>query len=203
MGFPEPDLTYLGDLEGSLPPSTHLDVARGYLGAYRPTADRQADFRRRIMAFVDEHPEDAHRRTCREGHLTASGLVVDASLSRVLLLHHRKLDRWLQPGGHCDGDAELAGVALREATEESGMEGLRVAPRIIDLDVHEIPPYGDVPAHLHFDCRFVVVAPADAEPKVSDEHHALAYLPWDEALERAGDESVRRLIRVVRGIAIR
>jgi len=133
-----------------------------------------------------------------EPYALISGLVVDETLSRVLLLHHRKLDRWLQPGGHCDGDAELAGVALKEASEESGMDGLRVVPRIVDLDIHEIPPYGDVPAHLHLDSRFVVVAPADAEPVVSDESHDLAYLPWDAAIERADDASARRLVRVVR-----
>ena len=178
--------------------TSDLDVARGYLLRYQPRDEEQADFQARILAFLDEHPADAHLRSCLVGHLTASSLVVNEDLSRILLLHHRKLDRWLQPGGHCDGDAELAGVALREASEESGMDGLRVVPRIVDLDIHEIPEYRDVPAHLHLDSRFLVVAPATAKPAVSDESHDLAYLSWDEAIERADDESARRLIRVVR-----
>lgn len=185
-------------LISDLPSTPDLDVARTYLRAYQSTDDEQADFHRHILDFIDEHPDDAHRRSCLVGHLTASCLVVDEDFERVLLLHHRKLDRWLQPGGHCDGDAELAGVALREASEESGMDGLRVVPRIVDLDIHEIPQYRDVPAHLHLDSRFVVVAPRDAEPVVSDEHHELAYLPWDAAIERADDASARRLIQVVR-----
>lgn len=187
-------------LVSDLQPTPDLDIAREYLRAYRPSDAAQAEFQRRILAFLDEHPNDAHRRSCLVGHLTASSLVIDADHRRVLLLHHRKLDRWLQPGGHCDGDAELAGVALKEASEESGMGGLGVVPRIVDLDIHEIPPYGEVPAHLHLDSRFVVVAPDGAEPEVSDESHDLAYLPWDAALARADDASARRLIRVVRSM---
>lgn len=183
-----------------LPPTPNLAVARAYLRAYRPADDEQIDFHRRILDFLDEHPDDAHRRSCLVGHLTASSLVVDEDFQRVLLLHHRKLDRWLQPGGHCDGDAELAGVALKEASEESGMDGLLVVPHIVDLDIHEIPQYRDVPAHLHLDSRFVVIAPRDAEPVVSEESHDLAYLPWDEAIERADDASARRLIRVARAM---
>lgn len=190
----------LQSLVAGLAPTPDLDVARRYILAYEPEDPDQQRARGEILAFLDEHPENAHLRSCLVGHLTASALVVDEGFERVLLLHHRKLGRWLQPGGHCDGDAQLAGVALREASEESGMDGLRVVPRIVDLDIHEIPPYQGVPAHLHLDSRFVVVAPRGAEPTANEESHELAFLPWDAALERADDASAERLIRVVRAI---
>ena len=83
-----------------------LSRARATLEAYAPRDEEQARFRTDLIAWIDEHPEDAHRRSCLEGHLTASVLLVDHTRERVLLHHHRKLDRWLQFGGHCDGDGE-------------------------------------------------------------------------------------------------
>jgi 8-oxo-dGTP pyrophosphatase MutT (NUDIX family) len=132
-----------------------------------------------------------------EGHLTASALVVDAAGERALLTHHKKLGRWLQLGGHCDGDANLAAVALRECEEESGIAGLRVLPEPIDLDIHPIPARPGEPVHLHYDTRFVVVAPPGAREVVGDESHALRWFETRELASIATDESVRRLFELV------
>lgn len=148
-----------------------------------------------MLAFLDEHPHDAHLRSCLPGHLTASAIVVDAKGERVLLTHHKKLGRWLQLGGHCDGDADLAAVALREATEESGIEGLEIDPVPIDLDIHTIPARKGEPEHLHLDTRFLVRAPVDAQARASDESDELRWFEPAEALAIDTDESVRRLIR--------
>ena len=99
-----------------------------------------------VRQFVRVHP-DCFERSCREGHITASAWIVSADHRAALLTHHRKLDRWLQLGGHCDGEADVAAVALREAREESGLVDLRFAyagdaPVPVDLDVHPIPPRG-------------------------------------------------------------
>src|SRR5688572_10916647 len=102
-----------------------------------------------MLSFLQEHPLDAHLRSCAPGHFTASALVVDAPGERGLLTHHKKLDRWLQLGGHCDGDSNFAAVALREAQEESGIEGLSIDPRPLDLDIHTIPARTGDPEHLH------------------------------------------------------
>lgn len=144
-----------------LAPSTDLAAVVAILGrvdeGVGPDAGRWRD---QMVRFAEAH-RDALVRSCAAGHFTGSAFVVDAAAEHALLLFHTKLQRWLQPGGHADGDANLAGVALREATEETGIEGLRIDPEPLDLDIHEIPA-GKDPAHLHLDVRFLVVAPPDA-----------------------------------------
>ena len=182
-----------------LTPDPDLEVARRILRSYRPGNPPQRSTRDQILDFIDTYPADAHRRSRLQGHLTASSLVVDADLDRVLLLHHRKLERWLQLGGHCDGDANLVSVAWREATEESGMHGLTIVPEVIDVDIHEIPARPGEPAHLHLDTRFLVLAPAGAEPVANHESNALAWLNFEEVADLDVDDSVLRLIDGLRG----
>ena len=156
-----------------------------------------------MLDLIARHPGDAHRRELAEGHLTASALVLDAARERVLLTHHRKLGRWLQLGGHCDGDPDLVRVALTEATEESGIEGLRIDPVPIDLDIHTIPARparGNRPAepeHLHYDTRFVVTAPPGAVEVASEESLSLGWFAPGDLARIDLDDSVRRLFNLV------
>lgn len=146
-----------------------------------------------FLALLDD-PQDPFSRTRLAGHFTASSWLVDRAGARVLLTHHRKLARWLQLGGHADGDRDLARVALREAEEESGMAGLQVEPELFDLDRHWIPERGDVPGHWHYDARFVVHAGANESFVVSEESLDLA---WRDIGAIAGDPladpSLRRM----------
>jgi 8-oxo-dGTP pyrophosphatase MutT (NUDIX family) len=135
--------------------------------------------RERVLAFCSDH-HDALHRSCLSGHLTGSALVVDATARHTLLLHHAKLDRWLQPGGHADGDGNLASVALKEATEETGIDGLAVVTPAIDIDVHTIPARPGEPEHVHLDVRFLILAPADAEVRHNDESHGARWAPADD-----------------------
>lgn len=141
-------------------------------------------------------PSDPFLRERLAGHFTASSWLVAADGARTLLTHHRKLGLWLQLGGHADGDRDLARAALREAEEESGLPGLSIEPGIFDLDRHWIPEHKGVPAHWHYDVRYVVRAGADEAFVVSDESHALA---WRDiaalARDDAADASVRRMAR--------
>ncbi len=139
---------------------------------------------------------DAYVRARLDGHFTASAWLVDAAGQRVLLTHHRKLDRWLQLGGHADGERDLRAVALKEAEEESGLHMLRVEGDIFDLDRHWIPEHRGVPAHWHYDVRYVVRAHGDESFVVSDESHALAWRDITEvAADPAMDDSLRRMAR--------
>lgn len=134
------------------------------------------------------------------GHFTASCWLVDRGGTRVLLTHHRKLGRWLQLGGHADGDRDLARVALREAGEESGLKDLRVERGLFDLDRHWIPKRHDVAGHWHYDARYVVHAGEDEGYIVSEESLDLAWRDIAAIVDAAdgsalGDPSLRRMAR--------
>jgi 8-oxo-dGTP pyrophosphatase MutT (NUDIX family) len=143
--------------------------------------------------FAERHP-DCCERTCVPGHFTGSAWVVSADGERALLMHHRKLGIWVQPGGHADGEGDLACVALREAQEETGLRGLRIEGGIFDLDRHLIPPRGSDPAHFHYDVRFVLRAGAEENFVLNEESHALAWRPVRGIAQDAhADGSVQRM----------
>jgi 8-oxo-dGTP pyrophosphatase MutT (NUDIX family) len=147
----------------------------------------------RFRLFAQSSPA-VFQREHGPGHFTGSAWLVSTDGRRVLLTHHRKLARWLQPGGHADGDPDLAAVALREAQEESGLRGLSLwSAEIFDLDVHPIPAYGADPEHLHWDVRFVVLAGSNEDFVVSAESHALAWVPVDSLLGENTEPSIRRM----------
>lgn len=135
---------------------------------------------------------DPYVRARLQGHFTGSAWVVDAGGSRTLLTHHRKLGRWLQPGGHADGERDLRAVALKEAREETGLHGLVVEGGIFDIDRHWIPTRAGVPGHWHHDVRYVVRALGGEDFVVSDESNALA---WRDIAQVAADESLDASLR--------
>lgn len=154
----------------------------------------QAELARDYIALLEDPLAFSRERLA--GHFTGSAWLVSADGSRVLLTHHRKLQRWLQLGGHADGDADLAAVALREAEEESGLTGLALEGGIFDLDRHWIPERGEVPGHWHYDVRYVVRAGGHEDFTVTEESLELA---WVEIVVLANDPvfdaSLRRMAR--------
>ncbi len=165
---------------------------------------REAEDTLRVADFVRRHADPFDRRIA-EGHLTGSAMVVAADGSGVLLLFHRKLQRWLQPGGHADpGESSGGAVALREALEETGLAGLALhasAPQPLDVDVHVIPARGAEPQHLHLDLRYLVAADRRAAIAHAEaESQALRWFDWDELARLDLDPGIQRALRKARAI---
>jgi 8-oxo-dGTP pyrophosphatase MutT (NUDIX family) len=130
------------------------------------------------------------------GHVTGSAWIVDAARRQALLTHHAKLGLWLQPGGHCDGDADVLRVALREAEEETGLKALvpLLAGSIFDVDAHNIPARKGEPAHVHYDIRYAFEADPSLPLQISAESRDLRWVPLDGIASLNTDESVMRMV---------
>ncbi|MGE7438338.1 NUDIX hydrolase [Kitasatospora sp. NPDC001175] len=180
----------------------HADAVRA-LSAWSVANADQEQLRRDYLGHLAEQPEGLYR-SCLPAHITASAVVVDPDAGRVLLTLHPKVGIWLQMGGHCEpGDATLAAAALREATEESGIEGLELLsvdgmPTPVKLDRHLVRCTGkDQPENTHLDVQYVALAPAGAQALISEESLDLRWFDYDR-LPELTDVSVRELVALAR-----
>lgn len=150
---------------------------------------------RETLHFVETHP-DCLSRQCVPGHLTGSAWVISPDRRQTLLTHHLKLEKWLQLGGHADGDGDLLAVAWREAQEESGLTNVQpVSAELFDVDRHWIPERRHEPGHFHYDLRFMFEAdPADALA-ISSESKALAWVALSQVVALNPEESMARMVR--------
>ena len=173
------------------------------LASYRPEDARDADVLGRLRAFVGG--PDPFLRANPVGHVTASAIIVRGDQAAVLLTRHAKLGGWLQPGGHCEpGDGSVFAAALREATEETGLLrfGTPIGEAVLDLDVHEIPAFGEESPHLHFDVRHLLIAEAGARPVPAASWFSYAEIPpldRDGSLTRAVRKAQDRLAGALEG----
>ena len=162
------------------------------LATFEPRDDEERFSLEMLCRFVTTHTNVLHRANL-QGHLTASAFLVDPARTRFLLVQHKKLGKWLQPGGHADGEADLYQVAAREAREETGLRSLLGERRVFDVDVHTIPASATVPAHLHYDVRFLFVAdPQEPLRPRLEECLAAAWRPRGEVADLDG--SVVRMV---------
>ena len=175
------------------------------LAAHVPGDEKEARDVRFVRDFLQAHPDDAHLRSQLAGHLTGSAFVLDATGTQLLLLHHDRLDRWLQPGGHGEGELDLRAVAGRELAEETGLGPSEVTPfpdqRILDVDVHPIPANAKraEPSHLHLDLRYGFIARAGSLLRISSESRALQWVLLERIAAPGGaDPSVQRAARKLR-----
>lgn len=148
----------------------------------------------RFRRFVRREPRCFERDCFDDGHVTGSAAVLDCAGTSMLMTHHAKLDKWVQLGGHADGETDPLAVACREAAEESG---LAVAPRYhdaVDLDIHAIPPRGDDPAHVHYDVRFLLQVAGSDSFVVTAESLALKWVPLSAVEAVTGEASILRMV---------
>ena len=164
---------------------TH-DDATAMLRAWDAPSLGQSALREAFLGFLAARP-DATKRSCLPGHITASAVVLSADRTQTLLTLHPRVKRWVQLGGHCEKkDATISAAALREATEESGIEGLVIDPDPIHLDVHPVTCSLGAPTR-HFDVLFRVLAPQGAVPAISSESDDLRFWPVDALPAETGD----------------
>lgn len=170
------------------------DELAGYVAA-----DPAEESHRLAMLALLEAADPCSRSHFVPGHFTASAFIVHAPTQRVLLHHHRRLNRWLQMGGHIDPGESVEQAAMRESREESGLEDLRLEPGILDVDVHHIPAGKGEPPHAHFDVRFMVLTRTpDAIRFDPNESVDLAWFTIDEAIERANSPESKRTLEKIR-----
>ncbi len=172
------------------------------LAAFHPASEYESRIRDTMTRFIHEY-HNCFMRELLIGHITGSAWVVNKTLDKTLLTHHRKLDKWLQLGGHCDGDNDVLRVALREAVEESGVYDIvPFSHDIFDLDIHEIPERrtasGIEPAHLHYDVRFMLIADDAAPLAITAESKDLQWVSLDDVARLTQEESMLRMVAKTR-----
>jgi 8-oxo-dGTP pyrophosphatase MutT (NUDIX family) len=168
------------------------DDARRLLAGWRAPDARQETLRQEYVAHLDAHA-DGLLRTCLPDHVTASTVVLSPDGEQVLLTLHAKAGAWFQLGGHTEaGDATLAGAALREALEESGLDDLELDPEPVQLDLHEVPFCGARPGTRHLDVRFLAVAAPGTEHAVSEESVDVRW--WPAGRLPSDERSLRELV---------
>lgn len=151
------------------------------LNAYNPT-ESEVIYKQQMLDFINNH-KDCFERSLEVGHITASAFLLNNQGTKALLMHHRKLNMWVQLGGHCDGNSDVHAVALKEAQEESGIEHINlVSPAIFDIDVHYIPEHKTVPAHYHYDVRFLLQVMSDEMVVQNSESRGLEWFSYDDVL---------------------
>ena len=179
----------------------HRNELLRLLTNYRPRLMDEVAYVRRAIAFIERN-ENVFERAAPV-HITASAWVVSPDRERVLLLHHRKYSEWFPPGGHADGDADVLRVALRECAEETGLDPAHIKliePAIFDVDIHDVPTVGQVPAHGHIDIRFVVEIDDRLPIPGNNESHEVKWFSLYEVMQMNRFRSTYRMLEKTRAM---
>ena len=170
----------------------HRNKLKKLLDTYNPT-DEEKTFKVEMLNFLEKNT-NCFERSSLEGHFTASAFLLNKAKDQALLMHHKKLDKWMQLGGHCDGDSDVLQVAIKEAQEESGIKAIEpLSFEIFDIDIHKIPERGDVKEHLHYDVRFILRVISDESFVGNQESYALKWFSKNSANVFTNNRSVLRL----------
>lgn len=167
---------------------------------YKPPFLEEAAMAERTRRFIAQH-SNCFDRSLATGHVTGSAWVLNPARSHVLMLHHRKLDLWLQPGGHADGDPDITRVVLKETAEEAGVEPEQVRlvrDDVFDVDVHTVHASGRDPRHEHFDIRFLVEIDDRVPLLGNDESHEVGWVPLGQVARFNNARSIYRMVQKTR-----
>lgn len=174
----------------------HRSSLISLLEKYTPADENEKAMLKEMVAFVKKH-EDCFERSLSIGHVTASAMVVNSDRTHVLLMHHKKLNKWFQPGGHCDGETDTLAVARKEAEEETGVATINADPVLFDVDIHLIPAHKDIDAHFHYDVRYLLVADPTTKIEGNDESNAVEWIPLERVGAYNDSESIMRMVRKI------
>lgn len=163
------------------------------LQEYSPTKPEEVQFKNDMIVFVNTY-ENCFERSLEIGHITASAWLLNKDKSHALLMHHSKLNKWFQLGGHCDGIADVLAVALKEAQEESGIENIvPVSKKIFDIDIHLIPANPREKEHYHYDVRFLLTVVGDEQVVQNSESKELRWIAQNRSQLPTDSPSVVRM----------
>ena len=172
----------------------HRNKIINLLKIYQPTP-REFSYKNRILKFIEEN-NNCFDRELETGHITGSAWLINKTGDKVLLMHNAKLNKWLQPGGHADGNSDILSVAIKEASEESGISSISaVSKKIFDIDIHKIPANKKEQTHFHYDIRFILQVTSNEEMAINRESHELLWCGKDIKSLPTKEESVLRMHR--------
>lgn len=164
------------------------------LSSYHPNDPSETEMVKETISFIQDN-ERCFENDLMIGHVTGSSWIVNPAKTHALLMHHQKLDKWFQPGGHCDGHYDVFLTAQREANEETGLIVKPMSMDIFDVDIHGIPAKGAMPAHKHYDIRFLFTATMDAEELSSNaEAKAIRWIKLDDVHRYNNSPSILRMV---------
>ncbi len=175
----------------------HRKILLDLLEKHSPIDENELKMRNETIEFVKTN-EDCFKRELLIGHVTGSAWIVNDARTHVLMTHHWKLNRWFQPGGHCDGEPDVLKVALKEANEETGLKNLNVVDgQVYDVDIHQIPERKGIPAHYHYDIRFLIEGDMNEQLIITEESNDLAWVSLEKIAEHNDSESIMRMVRKI------
>ncbi|WKV10779.1 NUDIX hydrolase [Marivirga harenae] len=169
------------------------------LKQYNPNTEEERDYKYKMLQLFESKKEVAFTRQNIQAHFTASAWIIDSISRNILLLHHKKLNKWLQPGGHADGEIDLEQVSRKEAFEETGLKNLALAKHgIFDIDIHEIPEFKGVPQHYHYDVRFAYFCNHEEKTKINSESNSFQWIEIGKVKDLTNEPSIIRMVNKTR-----
>lgn len=165
------------------------------LRLYSPISAEEEIYKNKMLKLYEEKGTKAFSRTNITAHFTASAWIINPNSNEVLLIHHNKLNKWLQPGGHADGETDLEKVARKEAKEETGLENLKLASNILfDIDIHFIPENKGIPEHYHYDVRFAYFCMNKEKTQINSESNDFKWVNLDKVKNITQEPSILRMV---------